>query len=532
MFFRHLSKVLHPFLFAVFPFVFFLAQNPAELHVADIIFPFFLTMAATAIVFVWVSIFLKNTVKAAIVTSLCLLFFFSYGYVYDGLSGVSFASMEIGRARYLLPAYGVIFLTLIVHTIFTRSPLKIKILGQFLNMVAFVLVASSAAIVVLRFFNDDHYASITTPPSSVAENMSGQGTAVVKPDIYYIILDAYGNEHTLAELYDYDNSPFLSRLKDKGFYVANKSASNFAETSLSIASSLNFEYVNYLTDVVAGREKDFDPTVELIQNSKAWQFLQNQGYAFVTFRSIWGETGYNPYADVNLRGGKFNELSILIINTTLLRASLLYPPIRSYFFGDFRERILYTFAQLGAMPEFERITGPKFIFVHIVSPHPPFIFGPNGEETHGTGLSPKPEDVVWNADDKQYYVDQITFLNKKLEAMVDEIISKSTVPPIIVLQGDHGPWSTVGEDRTSNRFYRERMRIFNAYYLPDDGRNNLYESITPVNTFRLIFNTYFGADFRLLEDKNYFSNSVRSAFYPKTPYQFIDVTDVVADWDE
>jgi len=62
----------------------------------------------------------------------------------------------------------------------------------------------------------------------------------------------------------------------------------------------------------------------------------------------------------------------------------------------------------------------------------------------------------------------------------------------------------------------------NAYYLPDDGDGLLYESITPVNTFRLIFSSYFNSRYDLLEDNSYFSTYER-------PYQFVDVTEIVAE---
>jgi hypothetical protein len=65
---------------------------------------------------------------------------------------------------------------------------------------------------------------------------------------------------------------------------------------------------------------------------------------------------------------------------------------------------------------------------------------------------------------------------------------------------------------------RERMTILNAYYLPSDGNNLLYDSITPVNTFRLIFDFYFDTNNGLLDDRCYFSTYGR-------PYDFIDVTD-------
>ena len=67
---------------------------------------------------------------------------------------------------------------------------------------------------------------------------------------------------------------------------------------------------------------------------------------------------------------------------------------------------------------------------------------------------------------------------------------------------------------------KERMRIFNAYYISSDASKLLYDSITPVNTFRTIFNYYFYTDFKLLEDRNYYS------FYG-FPYQFTDVTTIL-----
>ena len=64
------------------------------------------------------------------------------------------------------------------------------------------------------------------------------------------------------------------------------------------------------------------------------------------------------------------------------------------------------------------------------------------------------------------------------------------------------------------------MSILNAYYFSDQKYDKLYPEITPVNTFRVIFDQYFGADLPLLEDKNYFS-------LWNTPYEFIEVTDKV-----
>ena len=69
-----------------------------------------------------------------------------------------------------------------------------------------------------------------------------------KPDIYYLILDGYANSSTLKEVYGYDNQGFEDYLEEKGFKVASESRSNYAITALSLASSLNMEYINYLSE--------------------------------------------------------------------------------------------------------------------------------------------------------------------------------------------------------------------------------------------------------------------------------------------
>jgi len=73
---------------------------------------------------------------------------------------------------------------------------------------------------------------------------------------------------------------------------------------------------------------------------------------------------------------------------------------------------------------------------------------------------------------------------------------QSSVPPVIVIEGDHGWADRNPEDKLSN---------FNAIHLPFGGKARLYPTLTPVNTFRIVLDEYFGGDFPLLEDVSYYS---------------------------
>ena len=64
----------------------------------------------------------------------------------------------------------------------------------------------------------------------------------------------------------------------------------------------------------------------------------------------------------------------------------------------------------------------------------------------------------------------------------------------------------------------QRLRIFDAIYFPDEEkRTELKDERTSVNTFRTVFNSYFGSEYEMLEDKMYWG-------WNKKPYYFEEVT--------
>ena len=158
--------------------------------------------------------------------------------------------------------------------------------------------------------------------------------------------------------------------------------------------------------------------------------------------------------------------------------------------------------------------------MHFLLPHQPYVFDPSGNfKEFQINSANTPQDL------KLGYIDQVQFANKKVIETIDKILLESDSPPIILLQGDHGTATLLtqfGENwhNKNDESITERMSIFNAYYLPDQNTELIYDSITPVNSFRLILNAYFNANYELLEDKSYFS-------YNTHPYNFTDVTEIL-----
>jgi hypothetical protein len=118
------------------------------------------------------------------------------------------------------------------------------------------------------------------------------------------------------------------------------------------------------------------------------------------------------------------------------------------------------------------------------------------------------------------YTDQLAFISNRILSVLEDLRAQSSRPTIVILQSDHGPGSPLDEENPSAPHLGDKLAILNAYYLPEQDFTGLYKEITPVNTFRLIFNRYFGTELELLEDKSYYSTR-------RSPYLLVDVTDKI-----
>lgn len=314
-------------------------------------------------------------------------------------------------------------------------------------------------------------------------------------DIYYIIIDSHASSSTLTEIYHYNNDGFISNLKGQGFFVASRSHSNYANTMLSLASSLNMDYLNSVSNFVGEDKQHIRDAKQMIEENFSMRFLKSRGYKFIFLGSGFGITQSNRHADLEIRCGCIDETLGRFIQSTVFRAIADKTHLVE---KDKRIRVLCMFSQLAKV---HKIEGPKFVFAHIPSPQWPFLFDANGNPTHRDKLNTEQK--------KEAYLNQLIYIDKRIEGLIHEILANSQVDPIIILQSDHGPnFAFDGGYELQNppkKLLQEKMRILNAYYLPEGNRDLLYETVTPVNTFRLIFNRYFDSNYPLLDDRSYFS---------------------------
>ncbi len=331
-------------------------------------------------------------------------------------------------------------------------------------------------------------------------------------DIYFIILDAYASNEVLLKYFDYDNEKFLNKLREMGFYIAEKSKSNYPATVLSIPAtfSMNYQYFfkEWKFNMMSGVAS------YLMNNSILVNFFKLLDYKYFLASSTicFTKEDFRAEQSVYMKNGLlficksksyFGHLTGCVFRLILHRLSEFFT------YHLYRKQIYYQLDFLKKSVFF--LSKPKFVFAHILCPHPHYAFNSSGQHVVGSGV--------------KGYIEQLKFISSEIEKVVSYILENSERDPIIILQADHGMQNYEPKNKNfdgfgffaygfSNEnknkdFSKQRFGILNAYYLPDNGADMLYQSISPINNFRFIFKRYFGINFDLLEDSSYgyFSDS-------------------------
>ncbi len=510
----------HPFLFALLPPLSILSYNLNDAPLIHALRPALISLIAAFLLLLLIKLLVKEWPLAALLCSLTLMLFFSYGHilrgmVHESVRGIFAKTGLMGSAGTL----GLLWLALMVF----GSWALIRLRAFRPQLITFFTVTAAIGLGIPIVRIAAHEVQLARPWPGTPEAVSiANGQATSRPDIYYIIVDGYARADVLDENYNLENQSFLQFLRHQGFYIAEQSRSNYTQSGLSLASSLNMTYLDFLSDQPGSISQDRTPLARLIRWNAVRAILEEQGYRVVALSSGYRMTEWENASEFQRAPVRaLTTLERLLIETSALTLFQEFAPrwgAEPFFpgYAAHRDQIQFTMDQLKTS---SGLVGPKFVFAHIIAPHPPFVFGPDGEvlpQSHPYTLMDGDAYLGTQSEYIAGYRGQVLYINRRMQELLPVLIHASDTPPVIILQADHGPGLGLDWNSAENSDLHERTAILNAYYMPEGMTAALYPSITPVNSFRIVVQTLLGKDIDLLTDQSYFATWDR-------PYQFIPI---------
>jgi len=510
-------RIYHPFLSSLYPLLAFYSNNKHELSLDYIVTPLLTIFLTSTLYYFILRLIFRNKYKAGIAATVTYFMFFSFGHMIIFLKNSHLVAEAILNSPELI-LFWLLFIFAVVFFI-SRSKKSFTFTTGILNIFSVVLVIISISNIGYFELNRkpwNEFIDKSNEQNPVSRNYCSNHNC---PDVYYIIVERYGNKDALKGYFSYDNSDFISFLENQGFAIFEKSKSNYLTSYPSLASSLTMDYLDELARVMGENNSDQGPLYNIYRDNKIWRFLKTKGYKFIFVGSYWEHGNKSEFADINYKykSGGLSEFSRSFLETTMF-----YPFLNSIVSNPFLEwrKLHYELSidQFDKLEEFSTLKGPKYVFAHLFVTHTPYVFDKSGK------LISAEEEVKRGY--KNNYVNAVIFANKKLKNLIEKIQQNSGKRAVIILQADEGPYPEriILEERTFNfkNATREELKtktgILNAYYLPNVDRNIIYPGITPVNTFRLIFNIYFNENLPLLPDKTYAHQDEQH------PYKFWEIT--------
>ena len=316
----------------------------------------------------------------------------------------------------------------------------------------------------------------------------------------------------LLNYYGYSNKSITLFLEEEGFFVLPDGRTNYSQTSLVMASILNFRHIADLQNAIAGYPAK-SALKYVTAHNLLFDFLRNEGYEIITFSTGLGVNEIIT-SDTLLRPVDLPSPFIdVVINNSVLSLFLWKVQYEWHI-----NRVSYTLETLKSPIEEEK---PIFVYAHVMAPHAPFIFGSNGEMSiPAKKFDYRDNDKFIETDSLENYMkgykNQIAFIDQSIIEIVTNIRSNSP-EAVIIIQGDHGPGALFTQESVRNEGLNEKFHILNAYYFPGGDYRSLSSDITPVNSFRLILNDLFGTNLPYQENSVFFSRF-------STPLNLVEVT--------
>ncbi len=496
----------HPMLFAAYAVLFLYSVNLDEVLPVDAAGPIARGLLGAASVMIVAAVALRDARRAAIIASAMVVAFFGFGHVAPVLTGYGLDD----RAQ--LGLWAILVGAAVVYAIRARDTVPRVTSG--LNVAATVLL-----IVVGTTIVPHELARAGRTPIGPGSSVAAAGDVGRRPDIYFLVFDRYGSADALQRRFGLETDLY-GWLEEQGFAVPANSHANYRATDFSLAATLNMRYLDNLTEEIGRESGDRTPAHEMIRNHEVGRFLKDVGYRYYQLGSWFGPTRSIEIADENIVLGVTSEFETVLRDTTILPAierltgtATAETPVAERTIRErHREGTLFELRQLRRV---STAPGPKFVFAHFLLPHDPYVFRADG--------SAVTEEEAKIEDERGLYRGHLEYANAQIREIVGYLLAgPESQRPIVIIQGDEGPLACRAVDcvSTTPEYLRIRLGNLISMYLPGVDVE-VPDTFTSVNTFRLVFREYFGADLPPLPD--------RLLTWPDNDhiYDFRDVTDIV-----
>lgn len=441
-------------------------------------------------------IFFKKKDKAGVWASALLIIFFFWGSTHDFLK--AHLSPFFSSYKFLLSL--ILVLLFFLGARLRRKHSTIQKTNAFLNLLLIILLSTEGLTSLYKAINKEgkkknltyYNMSLQTPLFSESDSL--------KPDIFYIIFDEYASSLSLKHYLNYDNSILDSVLIKNGFYIATGSKSNYNATPFSISSTFSLDYFNLPLEEKKLFPKELLQAQFTLKQAIFPSLLKNQGYSIKNYglcdvkgqsapeeplfnpdirKILYKETFWGRVKDDILWHIPFKIPSFIVPDEEAIkRKNVLRRNCNNY--KNFLDELSIQTNQ------------PKFVFGHILMPHGRYYLTKKGEERN-----------VYASDDHSdirdsLYIDQLVYTNTWIESLVSAANKKFSRPRVVIIQGDHGRRDLIPYHPALKR--EKQFMNLNCFYFSDKNYEMLYDSISSVNTFRIVLNKYFHSNIPLLKD--------------------------------
>lgn len=404
---------------------------------------------------------------------------------------------------------------LINRQIINKEKIKSKNIYNAISVAILILLAYNTIFLAIHLAKTRNHQNVQLSALGSKQNLAANSKNL--PNIYYIVLDRHSSNRQLQDGLNYNNASFINTLKKQSFYIDDSALSAYPYTAQSLASTLNANYIHNLNT----NDKNaltYNALFNMSRNGAVIRELKKIGYKYEIVGSWYESSNGSNYADKVYWGGA--QFNIGLINRKLSEFEDTFLS-KNFFAALFRKTNIYisdhgqqAIRQIKVLKDLSRAEQPigqgKFVFAHILLPHPPYVFNSDGSISN---VDHEPNNNGKPVTDK--YINQLEFTDDQIKEITKNIVEKSKGNAIIVVLSDEGyyPQEGIGGAggstdnknmaKWTTKDLKAKYGVLAAYHLPNINDQKVLQNVDSVNIFRIILNNYFGYKLSYLPKCNF-----------------------------